>query len=381
MNRQDLFDRFLQSLHATVLDDGRWPATSALLDDICGSKGNLLVIGDGDSSTGVDIFTARFCYRGERHVDFEREYFRDYHAIDERIPRLRDLADGRIVHVDELFDEGEKQGSVVYNEALRRSDTTNCLQVRLDGPDRSRIVWTAGDPVDDEDWSASQVETLAGLLPHLRQYVRARQALADARALGASMAQLLEHTGTAVIQLDRRGQVLAANDRAQAILRSGDGLFDEGGFLRAARPDDDKTLQGLVARTLPFPGGPGAGGSMLVSREHALSRLQVVVSPTGGQEPGWSSIGAFVLVNDLASRLKLDPDALGAVLGLTPAQSHVAALLVEGKSAHAIAEETGRSVTTVTWHRRHIFAKLGLSRQADLVRLAMSLADAPGMRC
>ena len=40
----------------------------------------------------------------------------------------------------------------------------------------------------------------------------------------------------------------------------------------------------------------------------------------------------------------------------------------------------GGSVTTVKWHIRHIFAKHGLSGQADLVRLALSLADGPGVR-
>ena len=87
-----------------------------------------------------------------------------------------------------------------------------------------------------------------------------------------------------------------------------------------------------------------------------------------------------MLVIDPASRLKLDADVLGALLELTPAESYVAASLVEGRSAHAIAAETGRSVTTIKWHIRHIFAKHGLSGQADLVRLAMSLADSPGVR-
>ena len=91
-----------------------------------------------------------------------------------------------------------------------------------------------------------------------------------------------------------------------------------------------------------------------------------------------------MLAIDPADRLRLDPGALGSVLGLTPAESHIAASLVEGMSVHDIAAAntagTGRSVTTVKWRLRHIFTKHDLSRQSDLVRLAMSIADVPGIR-
>ena len=173
------------------------------------------------------------------------------------------------------------------------------------------------------------------------------------------------------------------NDRALAVLRKRDGLYDEDGRLRAALPCEDETLQRLVACAVPHTGGTGTGGPMTVSRERAVSRLQVHVSPVRTdetEEPRAGRIGALVLVIDPAERLKLNPQALGALLGLTPAESHVAASLVEGKSVHDIAAETGRKVTTIKWHIRQAFGKHGLGSQADLVRLAMSLADMPGMR-
>ena len=382
MSQQDLFERLIESLHATALDDRRWSATSALLDELCEAKGNFLVFGDGVSHDDIDIFFARLCYRGQRCTELERAYFEVYHPLDERMPRLRQLPDGRIVHVHELFTEEERKTSAVYND-LPRSDTGDCVHVRLDGPDGSRIVWTVADPVDAQGWTSARLEAVRRTLPHLRQFVRMRHALVDARALSATVAGLLDNMRLGVVHLDRRGRVVAANDRALATLRERDGLSDEDGRLRAASPAEDETLQRLVGRAVPYPGGTGAGGSMTVSRERVVARLQVHVSPVpadGTEEPGSGRIGALVLVIDPADRLRLDPDALGALLGLTPAQSHVAAALVEGKSAHDIAAETGRSVTTVWWHIRHIYARQGLSNEAELVRLATSLADRPGVR-
>ena len=43
-----------------ALDDGRWPATSGLIDEFCGAKSNTLVTGEGAAPEDVNIFFARF---------------------------------------------------------------------------------------------------------------------------------------------------------------------------------------------------------------------------------------------------------------------------------------------------------------------------------
>ena len=87
-----------------------------------------------------------------------------------------------------------------------------------------------------------------------------------------------------------------------------------------------------------------------------------------------------MLVVDPTSRTDIDPDRVGDLLGLTPAESHVALALAQGKTIRDIAVATGRSQTTIRWHIRHIFAKHDLSRQVELVQLVMSLADLPKIR-
>ena len=204
-----------------------------------------------------DAELAKSGYRGQRHEEFETEYFRVYHHRDERGPRLRQLPDSKIVSVEALYTDEEKRRSVAYNEMLERSDTGNCLHARLDGPDGSRIIWTAADPVDDAGWSSQRVEMVARLLPHIRQYVRVRLALVNARAVGSTMTELLEVNRCGVIQLDPRGRIVAANDRAHQMLRKGEALSDAKGCLRARVPGEDATLQSLLARALPRFGAGG----------------------------------------------------------------------------------------------------------------------------
>ena len=52
----------------------------------------------------------------------------------------------------------------------------------------------------------------------------------------------------------------------------------------------------------------------------------------------------------------------------------------EGRSVRDVAEAMGRSYGTVRWHMKHIFAKLGISRQVELVRAVLSLVGLPASR-
>ena len=380
MNRQESFDRILQSLHAAAFGDARWPAASGLIDESIGANGTFLVIADG--ATQNDVLFAQLCSRGERHRDLEREYYGVYYPIDERLPRIRTLPDSRLTPVPSLSTEAERKTSVVYNELLPRFHARDGLTVCLDGPDASRIVWSIGDPVDRDGWTSERVETIGRLLPHLRQFVRVRQALAGAGALGASLVELLDNVRAGVIQLDRRARPIAANDRARALLRRRDGLRDRDGQLRASLPKDDAALQRLLARALPWPAGSAEGGSMLVGRPETRSRLVLHVSPVHdpGMESRKSRIATLVLAIDPADRTGIDPARVGKALGLTRAESRVAVSLAEGKTIDDIAAESGRSRTTVKWHIRHIYAELGVSRQIELAHLVTSLADVPRLR-
>ena len=57
-------------------------------------------------------------------------------------------------------------------------------------------------------------------------------------------------------------------------------------------------------------------------------------------------------------------------------ESQVAVRLAQGMSVREIAVATGRKESTIRSHVKHMFAKHGITRQADLVRLVRSLAGA-----
>ena len=381
MSRRDLFESLLLSLSDAALDEERWPAASALVDELCGSKGNILLCAEGDGPNDFRHTFNRVCHRGERREDFERDYFRIYHSIDERVPRLRRLPDSRITGIEELYTDEEKRTSIAYNEMLPMSDTADCLHARLDGPDGTRILWTTGDPIDRQGWSSERVDMLARILPHLRQFMRVRLALAGADALGATMAGLIENTRCGIVQLDPRGRILEVNDRARRILRQHDGLGDAAGTLRARDPSEDATLRRIVAAALPRFGDPPASGSMTVSRVPDLPpRLVLHVIPAGRHllDRPVGRVAAIALLVEPETRISADPDLVADALGLTAAESRVAVMLADGHTLGDIAAMTGRSTRTVRWHLQQIFEKNRISRQVELVQLVRSLSLTTG---
>ena len=246
MSGQEAFERILASLYEAMLDDRHWPATSALIDEACGLTGNTLLVGEGPKDDIRVLFVGIY-YHGQRREDLEREYLEVYHPIDERVPRLRQLPDSRLAPIRDLYTAEELKTSRTYNEGLLRGKYQNGLNVRLDGPDGSHMTWGLGDPISSEGWGSSEITMVTRLLPQIRQFVRVRQALVRAEARDTTVTTLLDNSRIGVLHLDRRGRILAANDRAGSILRGGDGLSDRDGVLRARTPAGQLRLKRLVA--------------------------------------------------------------------------------------------------------------------------------------
>ena len=379
MSSLDAFLHILESLHEAMLDDAHWPAAAALIDEACGIGGSALVVGEGFGDD-VRVHFARYLYRGERRQDLEREYFEVYHPYDEAMPRLRQLPDGQLVHVPDLYTDKEKKTSPVYNEALPRLGGQNGRSVRFDGPDGQRIVWALGDPVGTGGWQSAQLELIGHLLPHVRQFVRVRQALAAADALGVGLSGLPDNGRIGVIHLDRRGRIVEANDLALDILRRGEGLRDQDGTLHAWLPADHERLQRLLGGALPgLWGAAPASGSMTVRRATGRTRLGVHVSPVGGGQPdfGGRRVAALMLVVDPASRTRIDPARVAQAFGLTPSEGRVAALLAEGRSVREIGAAAGYQESYVRWLLKQVYKKQGISGQVALVRQVLALDALP----
>ena len=79
---------------------------------------------------------------------------------------------------------------------------------------------------------------------------------------------------------------------------------------------------------------------------------------------------AAVFVSNAADPPRLPADALALLYDLTPAETRVFELVVEGKPPAEIARQFGVTLSTVRTHLGRVFEKTGCARQADLVAMA-----------
>ncbi len=376
MNEPDAFQRILASLYDAMLDDTRWPATSALLDEACGLTGNALLVGEGPKDDIRVLFVGLY-YRGHRRTDLEREYLEVYHPINEGIPRQLQLPEGHLVHIKDMYTSEELKTSRAYNDALLRAKYQNGLNVLLEGPGGSRMTWSLADPVASDGWGSSQIAMVRRLLPHIRQFVRVRQALVRAEAHDTTVTALLDNRRIGVLHLDRRGRIMAVNDRARLILRHDDGLSDQNGVLRTSLPDDQLRLERLLGVALPTSDATAVSGSMLLHRSSLLPPFVVHVKPVSAPQPDYGArhVAALLLIVEPGRPHRISPEWVATALGLTPAESRVAVWLAEGKSVQEMAEATGHTRDAIYWLLKQIYQKRHISRQADLVRLVLSIAE------
>ncbi len=116
---------------------------------------------------------------------------------------------------------------------------------------------------------------------------------------------------------------------------------------------------------------------MRLRRQHPLLPLVVHVKPVPVPQPcyGARHVAALALICEPGYTHRIEPAVVSATLGLTPRESQVTVWLVDGKSVDDMARATGHTRDAIYWHLKQIYQKLRISRQADLVRLVLSVTD------
>ena len=356
------YEQLIEQVYESVFDDAAWFDVTAALDGMLDIQGHHVALIDQTRADPHLVFS-RLYLDGAPADDIEEEYLRDYFAIDERIARTPQLPLGEPIDNRQCFTGEELRTSATYNEFLRRVNGTNQVCVRLPGTGSESDVWalTRRRP---RSFETSELDLLRRLGRHMGRMVHMRRALATVDALGMSLAQTIDRAAAGVFLLDRTGRIVECNDRARELLAAEGGLRDDHGLLGAKSPNAHRALRAAVR--------DAAAG-----RAPTVSAVQIphadpgrwVVAHVGHVPRTVRALGAAVLVvvRDPWATRKMDPALVQHAFGLTAAEAEVAALLAEGRTVGEIAEQRFRTVASVRWHLKQVYAKTGLRGQADLV--------------
>jgi DNA-binding CsgD family transcriptional regulator len=132
----------------------------------------------------------------------------------------------------------------------------------------------------------------------------------------------------------------------------------------------------LLGTALSEIGMTGAGvRSIPIAASDGQSPFIVHVIPVRGLARDIFSQGVAVVVAMPVDRAAVpSAELLQGLFDLTPAEARVARGIGEGGTIESLAAELGLSRETVRSQLRAVFAKVGVTRQADLVALLSGLA-------
>ena len=161
------------------------------------------------------------------------------------------------------------------------------------------------------------------------------------------------------------------NRAAEHILRRDDGLTVRQGKLFAQRVFEQNKLARFIA--VAANGKIAAAvGRMLVGRHGGRVAYILTVAPLGVELAVYERPLAMILVADPDARAPSERD-LAEFFGLSPAESRLAMALLAGNVLHDIAAASGVRITTARTQLSSILRKVGVTRQAELIRVLSSI--------
>ena len=224
-------------------------------------------------------------------------------------------------------------------------------------------------------FKARERRLLESLTPHLRRAIEIYAKLNRMTSERDVYAGAVNQLSVASIILDEQGRLLTTNAVGQALLDQGAGLSLREGRLHIEGREFNKELQQALTTIIKAQqrGEISVVRALRVPRPAGRSDLGLVIRPVPASQwsEGQSSPSAAVFISDPDLQESTSRHILGELFALTPAEANLATLLARGLSLAQVSIAQNISQHTARAQLKSIFAKMGVSRQAELVRLVL----------
>jgi DNA-binding CsgD family transcriptional regulator len=195
--------------------------------------------------------------------------------------------------------------------------------------------------------------------------------------MAASFAATIDALRAPVLLVGPGLRLVHANPAAQDLLDRGGLASVRGSALRLASPIADAALSAAIARACADESTMARTGLGIPVRaaDGSLCALHVLPLASGALRGTLAPRAAAAVFIASAGRARGEVGALLApLLNLTPAEVRVFDLITAGHTVETVAVLLGVAVRTVRTHLGRLFEKTGVTRQAELVRMAALLS-------
>jgi DNA-binding CsgD family transcriptional regulator len=367
----DVAMNILDGVYAAGTAPERWPAALAQLGQYynCSCVSLLeknLRTGQGDAfQWGIDPSGAR-------------EYLTYWLPRNEFHRRTRVWRPGHVETDRMILPKAELVRTEYYNGFLKPFEMHAMLRVPLHVEGQTLQLLSLARSEQAGEYETPDIAALQSLVGHLQRATTiSRHVKGLSEALGG-LSDLLERGTTGILLLSADGRVTFANAAATRTLAEATILELRNARLCARKREDDARLQRLIAGATGRLSGLGdaRGGALRLASKGEEPGLTVVVGPLdGGHAASQTAPAAFVLLTNPDRGSARPLWMLRNLYGLTAAETAMAERLMKGDTPEQAAAALDVKVSTARFHLRAMFQKTDTRRQAELVRLLLSLPN------
>jgi len=252
-------------------------------------------------------------------------------------------------------------GWVDVASAVIEKSTTSCTFLSV-------VRHEASGMVDDE-----MRRRMALVIPHVRRALLIGKTIDLKQVEAIRFADILDGLSAGMILVDADGRIAHANAAGNAILDAADFLRTCCGRLVARDAPINAALYEILAAADAGDAVLGIKGIALPLTAHDGERYVAHVLPltSGARRRAGLAYNAAValFVRKVALAASPPPEVIGELYKLTPTELRVLLAIVDIGGVPEVAAALGVAVTTVKTHLSRLYAKTGVARQADLVKL------------
>lgn len=357
----------VKSIYSTVGEPERWPEALKQVAASMSGAGALFEVVDKQSKTlnseDSGILTA----------SSRNNYQRHFYAINPRVKFSNRAAEGTVFFDRTIGSEKDLDHDEYYSDFLAPSGLRYFVSANLINDSKRRVTFAIQRSKRQGHVDDAHVASMRQLMPHLRAAYEATATLQLHQQKNAELIATLDALPAPALTLSNSGKLLFANQAAETLLATPDGLSLSGNQLRTARPEEQKSLSNALSAAAAL----GSGGV-------ALPPLVRISRPKGGallvratpllREPSTRGEETQAILLMINADPQVPDHAAGALMelfDLTPTEASLAVAFAQGSDLKRLAADRDLSVNTVRWHFGTIRTKLGAHSQADIVRIVL----------
>lgn len=308
----------------------------------------------------------------------------DYAAIGYRDPLSETLnRTGGIFTLDQIVPRAELVRSEFYRRLLESYGFEYMVGMQFSEPDGTDgILYLLNGP-DKNNFGSEEKEALLEIKPHLEKALKVYSSLMRSEIEKAVYEAALDRLTIGTIMLDGRGKVVEANRAAKNILASNPGIALVDGNIVLAKSQYREELARLIKTAIAWRAqqNPDAFVDAMRIETPLGSSIGILVraAPVSPWCEPETSPCVILHIEDTAQEQRTPEQIVARLFGLTHSEALLATLLANGYSLAEAAAKLNLTEGSARTYSKKIFGKLGIGRQADLVRLILkSVASLAG---